>query len=128
MSRMLRQFLEDGTGEAVEDGKPNDLQFFNQHENQLAMVMGKFIAAIKNVSPVRENSALTRSQAAGLLACLEASVSKYISLLRRGVNRWCDMKRYLETGIHTGRSKQYFAGIHRRPGNCQHQGEESPRC
>ena len=39
MSRLLRQFLEDKTGKAIEDVKPNDLQFFDQHTNQLAMMM-----------------------------------------------------------------------------------------
>ncbi len=103
-SRLLREFLKDGDlGEAVdkslEEVNTTELQVFNQHKTDLATVMAEFIAAVKDVSPLREDCALTRSQAAVLLACPEASVSRYIRPLRRGIYRRSDVMRYLVSGL-----------------------------
>ena len=96
---MLRQFLEKGTNEAVEDMKPGDLQVFNPPGNEMAAVMKEFIAAVKDITPVREDTAVTRSQAAALLACSPRSVSRYVSPLRRGVYHRSDVMRYLASGV-----------------------------
>lgn len=98
-SRMLRQFLEKDTVEVVEDVNPTNLQVFNPPGNEMAAVMKEFIAAVKGITPVREDTAITRSQAAALLACSPGSVSRYVSPLRRGVYRRSDVMRYLASGV-----------------------------
>ena len=65
----------------------------------LAQTMQEFIAAVKDLAPVREDSTLNRHQAAVLLTCAPSSVSRFVRPLRRGVYRRSDVMRYIASGV-----------------------------
>jgi len=68
-------------------------------ENAMLQAMQEFIAAVKDLAPVREDSTLNRHQAAVLLTCAPSSVSRFVRPLRRGVYRRSDVMRYIASGV-----------------------------
>lgn len=115
-SRMMRGYLkslqpdEEKDKDLSEELMGGDGELANQRQDerinvviaQLASVMADFIEAVKEVSPVREDSTLTRSQAAALLSCSPSRVNRFVAPLRRGVYRRSDVMRYIATGQRQG--------------------------
>ncbi|MGI4791264.1 MAG: hypothetical protein ACRYFS_20755 [Janthinobacterium lividum] len=65
---------------------------------RLTQTMEGFIAAVQDISSVREDVAITRTQAAALLACAPSSVPRFVRPLRRGIYRRSDCLRYIASG------------------------------
>lgn len=66
---------------------------------EIGRAIQEFIAAVKDLAPVREDSTLNRRQAAVLLTCAPSSVSRFVRPLRRGVYRRSDVMRYIASGV-----------------------------
>ena len=65
-------------------------------ENAMLQAMQEFIVAVKEVSPVPEDRAISRSQAAEMLLCAPKSVGRFVCPIRRGVYSRRDVLLYLK--------------------------------
>lgn len=81
----------------------NDLRARVEAQEAIPTLTGAIRAALGDFAPVRADRLLTREQAAELLACRPRTVGRYITAVRKGVYRWSDVRRYIETGVRQGR-------------------------
>ena len=109
---LARNFPAMGTGDSIKIGNSGNRETENSgiaprsapqtDLAELTATMKEFILTVKDIAPVREDCALTRSQAAALLACAPSSVIRFVRPIRRGAYRRSDVMRYLATGVPQG--------------------------